>query len=114
MKKAFFVSLLTLWCAFIFAQPTITNLSLPNSVDVFGLFEMSFLLGTYDNPYDPDVVDVYAEFTSFPRWQNPQGQRVLLRRIYLPTEGRLRGSLGKSRQRLAGEVHAQSSGKMDF
>ena len=62
MRKTFFVSLITLWCAFVYAQPAITNLSLPSSVDVFGLFEMSFQLGKYDNPYDPEVIDVYAEF----------------------------------------------------
>jgi hypothetical protein len=64
MRKTFFVSLITLWCAFVYAQPAITNLSLPSSVDVFGLFEMSFQLGKYDNPYDPEVIDVYAEFTA--------------------------------------------------
>ena len=64
MKKAFFVSLITLWCAFVDAQPAITNLSFPSSVDVFGLFEMSFQLGKYDNPYDPEVIEVYAEFSA--------------------------------------------------
>ena len=62
MRKAFFVSLVTLWCAFVYAQPTISGLTFPSSVDVFGLFEMSFQLGKYDNPYDPEVIDVYAEF----------------------------------------------------
>ena len=62
MRKAFFVSLVTLWCAFVYAQPTISGLTFPTSVDVFGLFEMSFQLGKYDNPYDPEVIDVYAEF----------------------------------------------------
>ena len=64
MRKAFFVSLLTLWCAFVYAQPTITDLSFQKSVNVFGLFEMSFQLGKYNNPYDPEVIDVYAEFTA--------------------------------------------------
>ena len=62
MRKAFFVSLVTLWCAFVYAQPAISGLTFPSSVDVFGLFEMSFQLGKYDNPYDPEVIDVYAEF----------------------------------------------------
>lgn len=62
MRKAFFVSLVTLWCALVYAQPTISGLTFPTSVDVFGLFEMSFQLGTYDNPYDPEVIDMYAEF----------------------------------------------------
>lgn len=64
MRKAFFVSLVTLWCAFVYAQPTISGLTFPTSVDVFGLFEMSFQLGKYDNPYDPEVIDMYAEFTA--------------------------------------------------
>ena len=64
MKKKIFASLLTLWCAFVYAQPAITNLSFPSYVDVFSLFEMSFKLGQYDNPYDPEVIDVYAEFTA--------------------------------------------------
>ena len=64
MRKAFFVSLLTLWCAFVYARPAITDLSFPNSVDVFDLFEISFQLGKYDNPYDPEVIDVFAEFTA--------------------------------------------------
>lgn len=64
MKKAFFISLITFWCAFVYAQPAITNLSFPNSVGVFGLFEISFQSGKYDNPYDPEVIDVYAEFTA--------------------------------------------------
>lgn len=46
-----------------FCQPQITNLSLPTSVNLFGLFELSFSLGSYTNPYDPDVIDVYAVFT---------------------------------------------------
>ena len=64
MRKTFFVSLITLWCTFVYAQPTISDLAFTSSVNVFGLFEMSFQLGKYDNPYDPDVIDVYAEFTA--------------------------------------------------
>ena len=76
MRKAFFVSLVTLWCVFVNAQPTISDLTFPNSVDVFGLFEMSFQLGKYDNPYDPDVIDVYAEFTA------PDGKSLKVNGFY--------------------------------
>ena len=86
MRKAFFVSLVTLWCAFVYAQPTLSDLTFPNTVDVFGLFEMSFQLGKYDNPYDPDVIDVYAEFTA------PDGKSLKVNGFYyeaLPREGRI-------------------------
>ena len=76
MRKAFFVSLVTLWCVFVYAQPTISDLTFPNSVDVFGLFEMSFQLGKYDNPYDPNVIDVYAEFTA------PDGKSLKVNGFY--------------------------------
>ena len=76
MRKVFFVSLLTLWCAFIYAQPAITDLSFPSSVDVFDLVEMSFHLGKYDNPYDPDVIDVFAEFTA------PDGKTFMVNGFY--------------------------------
>lgn len=36
----------------------------PSSVDLFGLCEISFAMqNTYSNPYDPDTICVYAEFT---------------------------------------------------
>ena len=39
--------------------------SYPNSVDLFGLCEISFNLPIiYSNPYDPDIISVNAEFTS--------------------------------------------------
>lgn len=44
------------------AQPNITGLSYPESVDLYDLYEISFSMGNYANPYDPDVIDVYAEF----------------------------------------------------
>jgi hypothetical protein len=62
MKKTALLSILLSLFTFVMAQPKITNLSYPKSVDLFGLYEVSFSLGNYDNPYDPDVIDVYAEF----------------------------------------------------
>ncbi len=51
-----------------FGQPAITNVTAPNTVDIYGKYELSFGLDDYDNPYDPEVIDVYAEFRS------PQGE----------------------------------------
>ena len=64
IKKLFFL------CCFIgvivvsSAQPKITGVSFPKQVAVYGLCETSFKLGAYSNPYDPEVIDVYAEFLS--------------------------------------------------
>ena len=42
----------------------VTDFSYPNSVDLFGLYEISFrLTPTYSNPYDPDTINIYAVFT---------------------------------------------------
>ena len=46
------------------AQPKISNLSFPKEASVYGLYEISFNLGDYPNPYDPEVIDVYAIFRS--------------------------------------------------
>lgn len=45
------------------AQPRINKLTAPKSASVYGLYEIKFQLGEYDNPYDPEVIDVYADFT---------------------------------------------------
>lgn len=47
-----------------FGQPAVTNVTAPTSVGVYGKYEISLGLGAYDNPYDPEVIDVYAEFLS--------------------------------------------------
>ena len=62
MKKFFLSALLFSLFAFGYGQPKVSDLSFPNSVDLFGLYEIAFDLGRYDNPYDPDIIDVYAEF----------------------------------------------------
>ena len=54
------------------AQPVITQLSFPETVDVYSLFELSFKMQSYDNPYDPDVIRVYADFVG----PNHQSYRV--------------------------------------
>ena len=62
MKKALFILLMTI-AVNGFGQ-FITNFSYPNSVDLFGLCEISFKLPkNYVNPYDPDTISVYAIFT---------------------------------------------------
>ena len=42
------------------SQPRISNLSFHNETDLFDLFEIAFESDYYDNPYDPDVINVYA------------------------------------------------------
>ena len=60
MKKSLFVLLFATIVSKGFGQ----LFSYPNSVGLFGLYEVSFTLPTtYSNPYDPDTINVYAEFT---------------------------------------------------
>lgn len=68
MKKSVLLVLLVGFFTIGYSQPKIKNLSYPNSVNLFGLYEISFQLGNYDNPYDPDIIDVFVEMTA------PDGQ----------------------------------------
>lgn len=61
-KKTLLLALVLGLFSFGFGQPKISNIEFPNSVDLFGLFEVAFQMDSYSNPYDPDVIDVYAEF----------------------------------------------------
>ena len=63
MKKTFLSLLLACLCALGYSQPNITNLVFHSHASLFGLYEISFQLDPYDNPYDPEVIDVYAEMT---------------------------------------------------
>ena len=64
MKKTFLtLALLSLWFAS-FGQPSLSMFNAPARIDVYDKYEMTFQMGTYDNPYDPEVIDVYADFTS--------------------------------------------------
>lgn len=47
-----------------YARPEITGVSFSTKVNVYGMYEISFNLGSYANPYDPEVVDVHADFVS--------------------------------------------------
>ena len=64
MKKAFVFAFLLGVITLGHAQPKIKNLTFSSSVKLFDLYEITFQLGTYANPYDPAVIDVYAEFTA--------------------------------------------------
>lgn len=44
------------------SQPQVSHLSYPTTVNLFDLYEISFSLGHYSNPYDPDTIAVYAIF----------------------------------------------------
>ena len=68
MRKFILLACLTGLIATGISQPRITDVRFPSSVAVFDLFEITFHLGEYANPYDPEVIDVTAEFTG------PDGQ----------------------------------------
>ena len=43
---------------------TLPSISFPNSVNLFELYEIAFTLpSAYSNPYNPDIIRAYAEFT---------------------------------------------------
>lgn len=64
MRKTFLLlALLGLFSAG-FGQTNIKVTETPATVGVYDKFEASFTLDSYTNPYDPDVIDVYADFTA--------------------------------------------------
>lgn len=63
MKRTFLTFALLSAFVIVKGQPSITDLSYPASVNLFQKFEISFKLGQYLNPYDPDTISVYAIFT---------------------------------------------------
>lgn len=66
MKKHLIAVLFGLLASNMFGQETsiIPTISFPNSVDLFGLYEISLTLSkTYQNPYDPDTILIYGVFT---------------------------------------------------
>lgn len=64
MKKIFLFLCGLVMTAVSFGNPVINHVEAPASVGVFGLYEISFQMDSYDNPYDPEVIDVCAEFLS--------------------------------------------------
>ena len=64
MKKILFVILLMILVTRGFGQFGSAHIFWPSSVNLFGLYEISFTLPTtYTNPYDPNVISAYAVFT---------------------------------------------------
>lgn len=77
MKKLVLLVILGMVAVCGYCQPRVTNLVYPNSVDLFDLCELSFQLNkSYDNPYDPDVISVIAEFIA------PDGSRYAVNGFY--------------------------------
>lgn len=64
MKKTFVLALLLGIFTLGMAKPQISGISFPSAVGLFDLYEISFQMESYSNPYDPAVIDVYAEFTA--------------------------------------------------
>lgn len=62
MRKSTLIIALWVWVATAFSQPNIQQVIIPRSVGIYGLYEISFSLDNYSNPYDPEVIDVYAVF----------------------------------------------------
>ena len=76
IKKTLLILCLLSTAAFCGAQPKISRLSFPQEAPVYGLYELSFNLGGYSNPYDPAVIDVYAIFHS------PEGKTFRVNGFY--------------------------------
>ena len=64
MRKYFLLLTLLGLFSTSFSQPSLTVTDVPNKVSVYDKYEVSFTLGDYDNPYDPEVINVYADFTA--------------------------------------------------
>jgi len=76
MKKYFILTLLVALFTVSQGQPNISNLSYRTSAKLFDLYEISFKLGSYVNPYDPEVINVYADFTA------PDGKKFTVNGFY--------------------------------
>lgn len=76
MKKI--AAILALLASFVsgFAQPKINQVSFPDTVDLFGLYEISFTMNAYNHPYDPEIIHAYAVF------DGPDGQRCTVDAFY--------------------------------
>lgn len=74
-KTVIFLCLLTI-VTVTKAQPKFSRVTFPKEVSVYGLYEFSFNLGGYANPYDPEVIDVYAVFHS------PEGKTFRVNGFY--------------------------------
>lgn len=59
-----------------FCRPNMTKFSFPKTVDVFDCYEIAFSMNAYDNPYDPEIIRVYAKF------DGPKGQTYTVEAFY--------------------------------
>ena len=57
MKKTFVIAILLGLFTLGHAQPKINGLTFPSTVNLFDLYEITFQLGSYANPYDPRLND---------------------------------------------------------
>ena len=64
MRKTFLLLALLSLLGTSFGQPSMSIPQAPTKVGVYDKFELTFTLGDYSNPYDPEVIDVYADFTA--------------------------------------------------
>ena len=76
MKKRFLLCAFALICLSAFCSPQISNVEAPSQVEIFDLFEVSFDMNPYPNPYDPEVIDAYAVF------QGPGNQQFKVNAFY--------------------------------
>jgi Domain of unknown function (DUF5060) len=83
MKKTFIGLLLLAWCAVACAQPVITAIRQnADTIGLFDKFEAGFAMRVeYDNPFDPDQVDITANFVS------PAGQQWPIHGFYSASSG---------------------------
>lgn len=64
MRKTFLLLALMGLLRISYGQPSLSMTDAPIKVNVYDKYEVSFTLGYYSNPYDPEVIDVFANFTS--------------------------------------------------
>ena len=64
MKKTFLLLVMLGFLTVGISQPLLNMTNMPVTVDVYDKYEVTFTMGTYSNPYDPEVIDVYAFFTA--------------------------------------------------
>jgi len=62
--RAFAYLLVQFYSLWGFSQPNISQVSAPTSSGLYEKYEVSFDLNSYSNPYDPEIINVYAEFWS--------------------------------------------------
>ena len=76
MKKTFSLLALLVMCVAALGQTAITVKDAPATVGVYDKYEVSFQLDSYANPYDPEVIDVYADFKA------PDGRTIRIIGFY--------------------------------